>query len=141
MEKIYNVKINMLSVISTDGGLSGDTERSESDHEGTLTVAEDGRLCLFYSERTEGGEVESEIHVLPDRVVVKRRGAIVSDMVFAEGKKNNSIYSIPPHSFDMTVECRHLKMNVSELSGKVDMMYKMEIGGEARSARMRIIWN
>lgn len=140
MKKIYNVKINMLSVIGTDGGLSGDTERSETNHDGTLTV-EDGRLCLSYSERTEGGEVESEIHVLSGRVVVKRRGAIVSDMVFAEGKRNTSIYSIPPHSFDMSVECRHLKVKIDGIGGKVDMLYKMEIGGEARSARMRIIWN
>ncbi len=135
------IKINMLSIISTDGGLSGDTERSESDHEGTLAIFDDKRICLFYSERTQGGEVKSEIHVLPDRVVVKRRGAIVSDMVFAEGKKNTSIYSIPPHSFDMSVECRHLKVKIDGTGGKVDMLYKMEIGGEARSARMRIIWN
>ena len=141
MEKIYNIKINMLSVISTDGGLSGDTERSESDHEGSLAVSDEGRVRLSYSERTEGGEVETEIHVLPGRVVVKRRGAIVSDMVFAEGKRNTSIYSIPPHSFDMTVECRHLKVKTDGISGKVDMLYKMDIGGEARSARMRIIWN
>ena len=141
MEKIYKVKINMLSIISTNGGLSGDTERSESDHEGDLAVSEDGKLRLSYSERTEGGEVECEIHVLCGRVVVKRRGAIVSDMVFAEGKRNTSIYSIPPHSFDMTVECRHLKVKLGEREGRVDMLYNMEIGGEARSARMRITWN
>lgn len=141
MENVYDVKINMLSVISTDGSLSGDTDRSENDYEGTLTVCEGGKFRLSYSERTEGGEVSTEIHVLDGRVVVKRSGAIVSNMVFSEGKTNTSVYSIPPHSFDMTIECRRLKMDVGDLSGRVDMLYKMNIGGEDRSARMRIIWN
>ena len=119
---------------------SFDEERAESDYKGTLTVAGD-KLCLSYSERTEGGEMRTEIHLCEGRVVVKRRGAIVSDMVFSEGKRNTSVYSIPPHSFDMTVECRRLKAQIGESEGRVDLLYKMEIGGEARGARMRIIWN
>ena len=138
MDKTYDVDINILSVITTDG--SSDEERAESDYKGTLTVSDD-RLCLSYSEKTEGVEMKTDIHLCSDRVVVKRRGAIVSDMVFAEGKKNTSDYSIPPHSFDMTVECRRLKAQIGEREGRVDLLYKMEIGGEARGARMRIIWN
>jgi uncharacterized beta-barrel protein YwiB (DUF1934 family) len=139
MENIYDVKINMLSVINTEG-TDGDADRSESTYDGRLEVL-DGRLRLTYSERTEGGEMSTEIHVLEGRVVVKRRGAIVSDMVFSEGKRSTSVYSIPPHSFDMTVDCRRLKIKLGDREGRVDMLYKMEIGGEARSARMRIIWN
>lgn len=135
------VKINMLSVINTEGEPSGGEDRSETDHEGMITISEEGKIRLTYTERTEGGELMTEIHVLEGRVVVKRRGAIVSDMVFAEGKRNTSVYSIPPHSFDMTVDCRRLKIKIGECGGRVDMLYKMEIGGEARSARMRIIWN
>ena len=138
MDKIYDVDINILSVISSVG--SSDEERAESDYKGTLTVAGD-KLCLSYSERTEGGEMRTEIHLCEGRVVVKRRGAIVSDMVFSEGKRNTSVYSIPPHSFDMTVECRRLKAQIGDREGRVDLLYKMEIGGEARGARMRIIWN
>ena len=91
MENVYDVKINMLSVISTDGSLSGDTDRSENDYEGTLTVCEGGKFRLSYSERTEGGNVFTEIHILDGRVVVKRSGAIVSNMVFSEGKTNTSV--------------------------------------------------
>lgn len=131
----------MLSVINTEGEPSGGEDRSETDHEGMITISEEGKIRLTYTERTEGGELMTEIHVLEGRVVVKRRGAIVSDMVFAEGKRNTSVYSIPPHSFDMTVDCRRLKIKVGGCGGRVDMLYKMEIGGEARSARMRIIWN
>ena len=138
MDKTYDVDINILSVITTDG--SSDEERAESDYKGTLAVSGD-KLCLSYSEKTDGGEMNTEIHLRDGRVVVKRRGAIVSDMVFAEGKKNTSVYSIPPHSFDMTVECRRLKAQIGEREGRVDLLYKMEIGGEARGARMRIIWN
>ena len=138
MDKTYDVDINILSVISTVG--SSDEERGESDYKGTLTESE-GRLCLSYSEKTEGGEMRTEIHLCDGRVVVKRRGAIVSDMVFSEGKRNTSLYTISPHSFDMTVECRRLKAQLGEREGRIDLLYKMEIGGEARGARMRIIWN
>jgi hypothetical protein len=41
----------------------------------------------------------------------------------------------------MTVECRRLKSQVGEREGRIDLLYKMEIGGEARGARMRIVWN
>ncbi len=141
MEKIYDVKINILSVISTVGANPGDEDRSEGTYDGKLREYDGGKICLTYSERTEGGEVSSEIHILDGRTVVKRRGAIVSDMVFAEGKKNTSLYTIPPHSFDMTVECRRLKVQMGDREGRVDLLYKMEIGGESRSCRMRIVWN
>lgn len=139
MEKI-DIKVNMLSVINSDDAPAGGDDRSECTYDGKLETLED-RVLITYSERTEGGEMSTEIHVLDGRVVVKRRGAIVSDMVFAEGKRSTSLYSIPPHSFDMTVDCRRLKIKLGEGEGRVDMLYKMEIGGEARSARMRIIWN
>ena len=139
LSKAYNVNINMLSVINGDN--DGDMERNESDHAGSLVCDGEGKMTLAYSEKTEGGPMSTEIHLRDGRVVVKRRGAIVSDMVFSEGKKNTSVYSIPPHSFDMTVECRRLKVKIMEDNGRIDMLYKMEIGGEARSARMRIIWN
>ena len=140
MEKTFDIKVNMLSVITGEGAPKGDEDRSECTYDGRLEILED-RLRITYSERTEGGEMTTEIHVLSNRVVVKRRGAIVSDMVFAEEKSSTSVYSIPPHSYDMTVDCRLLKIQLGDREGRVDMLYRMEIGGEARSARMRIIWN
>lgn len=135
----YNVDINMLSVINSEE--DGPADRSENTYSGTLVTEGEGRLLLSYSEKTEGGEMQTEIYLREGRVIVKRRGAIVSDMVFAEGKKNTSVYSIPPHSFDMTIECSRLKVKLDGLSGRIDMLYKMNVGGDERSARMRIIWN
>lgn len=136
---IYNVEINMLSVINSLE--DGPADRAESSYNGSLVLEGEERLKLSYEEKTDGGKMSTEIYLRDNRVVVKRKGAIVSDMVFAEGKKNTSIYSIPPHSFDMTVECTRLKVKLDGLNGRIDMLYKMDIGGDARSARMRIIWN
>ena len=140
MEKIYDVSVTMLSVISSDDAPSGGDDRNESSYSGKLEVLDD-KLLITYSERTEGGVMNTEIHVFDGKVIVKRRGAIVSEMVFAEGERYTSLYTIPPHSFDMVIDCRRLKIQTSDREGRVDMLYKMEIGGEARSARMRITWN
>ena len=140
MSKNYDVEIKVLSAInSMDEG--SEAENNESTYKGFLINDGEGRLALSYSEKTDGGLMTTEIHVRDTRVVVKRRGAIVSDMVFSEGRKNTSVYSIPPHSFDMTVECHSLNIQVSDSEGRIDLLYNMEVGGDARSARMRITWS
>ena len=140
MSKNYDVKISVMSAInSIDEG--SETENNESIYNGSLIDDGEGKMMLSYDEKTDGGPMSTEIHIRDTRVVVKRRGAIVSDMVFSEGRKSTSVYSIPPHSFDMTIECSHLKKQVSDREGSIDLLYTMEFGGDTRSARMRITWS
>ena len=54
MEKIYDVSVTMLSVISSDDAPSGGDDRNESSYSGKLEVLDD-KLLITYSERTEGG--------------------------------------------------------------------------------------
>ena len=143
MERIYDVNINMLSVISTTGegvAKEGDAERTEASYEGKLRQGA-GSVILSYKESTEGGDISCEITVTEGAVAVLRRGAIVSDMKFSEGKAEKSLYRIPPHAFDMEIFCKRAKVQIGNREGRVDLLYNMTVGGESRAARMRITWN
>ncbi|MBQ7374584.1 MAG: DUF1934 domain-containing protein [Clostridia bacterium] len=143
MERMYDVNINMLSVISTTderGQRDGDADRTEASYKGRLRITEDGTV-LSFRERTEGGDMVSEIVVTDREVRVSRRGAISSDMKFIEGRAERSVYKIPPHAFDMEIFCKRAKIQNLGREGRVDLLYSMTLGGESRSARMRITWN
>lgn len=143
MERTYDVEINMLSVISTtdeSGARDGEADRTEASYKGKLQLS-GGRTVLTYKERTEGGDVRCEITVTDGEVRVSRRGAISSDMKFSEGVTERSVYRIPPHAFDMEIFCKRAKIQTKGREGRVDLLYSMTLGGESRSARMRITWN
>jgi uncharacterized beta-barrel protein YwiB (DUF1934 family) len=133
----------MLSVISTlgeNGMRNGDAETNETTYKGKLT--ENGNtVTLTYRDSTEGGDARCEITVSGDEVKVVRRGAIASDMIFREGEVKKSLYKIPPHAFDMEIFCKKAKVQIGHREGRVDLLYNMTLGGESRSARMRITWN
>ena len=44
-------------------------------------------------------------------------------------------------TFDMEIFCKRAKIQIGDREGRVDLLYNMSIGGESRSARMRITWN
>lgn len=143
MERVREVNINMLSVISTlgDGGVrDGDVEKTETAYKGKLTENGD-TVTLTYRDSTEGGDARCEITVSKSEVKVVRRGAISSDMIFREGEVKKSLYKIPPHAFDMEIFCKKAKVQIGDREGRVDLLYNMTVGGESRSARMRITWN
>jgi hypothetical protein len=41
----------------------------------------------------------------------------------------------------MEIFCKKAKIQIGDREGRVDLLYNMSIGGESRSARMRITWN
>ena len=97
-----------------------------------------GAITLSYSEKTDGGEVNSLITVKPDSVTVSRTGAIESEFFFREGEKNNSLYKIPPYSFDAEIYTKKIRNNLSAEGGVLTVIYNMALGGGNKSVRMKI---
>ena len=121
-----------------DAGLSsGDVEKTETLPEGTLEIS-DGKIRIFYEERGEGGEVKTEIVADGGGVTVARRGAINNVMHFVEGERHESLYEIPPYSFDTAVYTRKIRNSVSESGGRIEIFYTMTIGGQIKNVRMKI---
>ncbi len=98
----------------------------------------DEYVKLTYTERGEGGEVNSEITLRDGAITVLRTGAIESEMRFVCGREHSSVYSVPPYKFDMTVTPRRIRTSFLVSGGELDLYYNMRIGGASKAVRMRI---
>ena len=140
MPKIEEVKIKIESVIENLGtsGLSeGDAEKTVTEADGFIHYTEDGVL-LTYSEKTDNGDVYSDISYSGGEVWVKRRGALISELFFKEGEEHTSVYEIPPYKFDAVVKTKRIRAELSDGGGVISLFYNMKIGGAEKSARMKI---
>ena len=140
MPKIEEIKIKIESVIEnidSSGLPEGDAERTVTECDGFIHYTENG-ILLTYSEKTDNGDVYSDITYSDGEVWVKRRGALVSELFFKEGAEHTSVYEIPPYKFDASVKTRRIKADLSETGGVISLFYNMKIGGAEKSARMKI---
>jgi uncharacterized beta-barrel protein YwiB (DUF1934 family) len=137
---LKKVKLKIESTIdnlSPAGLPEGEPEKNISECEGVLRVA-DGRTSLTYTEKSEGGDIRSQIICLDGQVTVTRSGAIESELCFVEGQTHHSIYSIPPYRFDASVKAKRVRVDIGEEEGKIDLLYNMTVGGAEKTARMKI---
>ncbi len=141
MKRITEVKIKILSVIEnldSSGLCEGEAERSESEISGFYTYSDAGEITLSYSQTEEGATTVSLITVGEDFVKLKRDGAIKSEIVFREGETHESVYSVPPYSFDASVKTKRIRRSLELSGGSLDLLYAMRIGGADKSAKMKI---
>ena len=99
---------------------------------------ENGTLAISYLEENEGVKTYTDIEISDSRVVVKRHGGILSEFVFEEGVEHSSLYSIPPYSFDSQIITKKIRNSISFDGGTLSVFYKMTVGKDARSVRMKI---
>ena len=140
MTVIKEAKITIESVIENldSAGLAdGDAERNTTECEGFLRFSDEGAE-ITYTESGESGVLSSEIKYKDGEAVVKRTGAIESEIIFKEGLLHNSIYCVPPYKFDAAVTTKKIRADISEDGGRLDLFYNMKIGGAEKKARMKI---
>lgn len=140
MTVIKEAKIKISSVIENldaSGLVEGDAEKNESLYDGYFKYS-DGECVVTYSESGESGEVTSEIRYADESAVVKRCGAIESELHFKVGVPHVSKYSVPPYTFDATVTTRKIRAEINERGGRIELYYNMKIGGADKAARMKI---
>ena len=138
MKKSVKVKIESRIENLDEAGLSsGDIERSEVSLLGEM-VSSDGGFLISYSEKTEGGEISSEVTVLDGFVRVSRRGAIESSFDFRRGVSHSSVYSMGGYKFDVKILPKRVDSTLGEDGGLVDLLYNMNIGGADKAVRMKI---
>jgi uncharacterized beta-barrel protein YwiB (DUF1934 family) len=115
----------------------GDSEINDSIHSGVMKIS-DGEISVSYKESGEGGEVLSNILQRDGAVTVCRHGAIDSTLHFSKDGVFNTLYSIPPYKFDMTVTTLRIRADLSEYGGDIDILYLMDVGGAKKRCRMQI---
>lgn len=134
--KEQRVLIRLLSEIADEED-TAQAERVSAELYGSLSARE-GFCRLTYTEETEGGEVRTDMTVREGHIRMHRRGAVVSDMHFAEGLCHRSLYEIPPYRFDMTTETEALSSTLTEAGGELLLRYRNTVGGAPRRCCLRL---
>ena len=140
MPEIINLDLTVLSVIDNldDFGLSdGDPEINSFTTDGTLTQTE-RFIKLAFSEMSESGEISSTLYITEDDVRLFKRGAIDTDMRFAKGVCEKTIYRVGPYAFDMEITTRNIRNSLTEDGGELTLIYAMNIGVQDKNVRMNI---
>ena len=140
MAIIKKKRIRTLSEIENllpSGLADGEPERAEVCCDGFFKIENDG-YSISYSENGENGRVISDITVATEKITVRRRGAIESDMTFSEGLVDRSLYRISQYSFDVVIKTVKIRNNLTRDGGRVDIYYNMNIGGADKRVRMVI---
>lgn len=133
----FHVTVRSYAENLDDFGL---TESTESD---TLTVdanlaAENGKITLSYKQKSEGGECKTNLTVKDKTVTLTRSGAIESVMIFSEGKTTETLYSIPPYSFDASIETKRIKSSLCSTGGTLELLYFITVGGAKKKMRLSL---
>ena len=137
---LKKIKLDIESTIADldeCGMPDGEPEISRTSHPGVMRIAED-EISLSYRESNENGCVSCAITVRGGLVSVRREGAIASVMLFDPEEPFKTVYSIPPYKFDMEIVTKSLSVDVSEAGGKIDILYRMTVGGAVKEAEMSI---
>ena len=135
------ITLGILSEIDnlSEGGASvGDIERTEF----TVTADVgyiDGALLLSYTTAENDVPTKTEIKMYADRAVVTRSGDVTSELVFIEGRTTSSVYRVGPYAFDAEVLATRIRNAMTEDGGRIDIFYRMNIGGAEKTVRMKIV--
>lgn len=96
-------------------------------------------LHLNYKETQEGVDISCHITVYGDgKVTLSRRGGIICDILFSEGEECDTVYSIPPYRFDMTVRTESVLLSLVGTTVRMKIIYTMSIGGQTRRTALSL---
>ena len=113
----------------------GEQEYEDMGHDHTdLTV--DGVLVpvpegwtLSYDEQ----ETRTVFEIGTQRVVLRRSGALKSEMVFEVGKTHTTVYEMPFGALSMEVSADSIRQKLSERGGLLEIRYRITVGEQVKS--------
>ena len=128
---------SVIENLTPAGLVDGTPEKTDTNPEGFFKIS-DENFNLSYREESENGPIICDVTVCGGTVTVKRVGAVVSEMVFEEGKTHKSLYSVPPYSFDVEIYTKKIRNSLTRDGGRIDIYYTINIGGADKNVKMRI---
>lgn len=103
-------------------------EEMELTTEGTMEFCNGGwEISYAESELTGLEGVTTTFRVEADQVILKRSGALKSEMVFRLGVPHDSLYEMPFGALLMTVETTAIFYDVVPEGGSIDLVYRVTI--------------
>ena len=108
---------------------SAEPEETELMTEGTMVSGDDGEIVLEYQETELTGMegTTTRFTVQGDTVVLTREGAVNSQMVFQQGKRNSSVYETPWGSMLVDVSTASLHYRLDAHGGIMEIKYTIAV--------------
>lgn len=95
---------------------------------GTLSSSRDGYSVSYEESEMTGMEgVTTTFQVEAGKIALRREGAVHSEMIFQEGKKNESLYDVGFGALLLGVTARQVRSNLSEGGGVFHFAYDIEV--------------
>ena len=96
--------------------------------EGTVEFT-DGGWDISYEETELTGlpGVTTTFRVEPGKVTLRRTGKLLSEMVFQEGVRHESLYQLDFGALLMTVTAKQVYFDIMPDGGMIDLVYSIEI--------------
>ncbi len=96
--------------------------------EGTMEFRSGGwDICYEESELTGLAGVTTTFRVEPGKVILDRKGALNSQMVFQEGVPHDSLYQMPFGALLLTVKATSVYYDIVPDGGVIDLVYNINI--------------
>ncbi|MBQ9329671.1 MAG: DUF1934 domain-containing protein [Oscillibacter sp.] len=105
-----------------------DPDATELMTEGTLELTEEG-LRLSYEESALTGMegTTTTFEVKGPQVILRRSGAVNSQMVFEEGRQHTSLYETPFGELTVDIQTSRLRHTLSERGGLMEIRYSIAV--------------
>ena len=100
--------------------------------EGTMEYRDNGwDICYEETELTGLAGVTTTFRVEKGKIILRRSGALASEMVFQEGISHTSLYQMEFGAFMITVCASRLYAQLGEHGGMIDLVYNIDIENSA----------
>jgi uncharacterized beta-barrel protein YwiB (DUF1934 family) len=130
-----NAKIHICNIQSA----AGDSDTIEMTVEGAFYQKEGSFYLLYREPDPETGTGDSVmLKASGGSVIMKRTGAVFSEMRFEAGKKDICQYQMPYGTMEIGLLCRSAEISLSEHGGWIKLNYILQIGGGQYSNNLTI---
>ena len=120
-----DVLISIHSIQNLDGQ---DSDGPELITQGSYDFAPDGiRFSYMESELTGLDGTKTTFHILPDEVILSRRGAVNAQMIFHPGEKRSFRYQTGVGALSMGVSTHRLDCRLDEHGGSMEIEYDLNV--------------
>lgn len=105
-----------------------DPDATELMTEGTLEMTGAGFSLQYQESKLTGMEgTATTFEVDGPRVILRRTGAVNSQMVFEEGRQHTSLYETPFGELAVDIQTSLLKHTISERGGLMEIQYSIAV--------------
>jgi uncharacterized beta-barrel protein YwiB (DUF1934 family) len=119
-----DVLITISSIQNIDGRESAGPELIT---EGRYDFAQDGAHLVYQESALTGMTgTKTDLHVKPDEVILSRRGAVNSQMVFRRGEHSRFLYHTEYGAMTVGLNTRRLENRLGEHGGELEIEYALD---------------